>query len=153
MTKNIQHGIFYIIVLVILVLGIYGSQNSYELTGYFKLYNIKNSNDVLTLSVENYTYKQGQTIHLAGKVTHFDEGGKVNIRITDHSKNIVADFDSLLDRYGIFKYSFDIPTTFSNGKYILDAHYIGGSQIKPVTLGISISDSSKEMAYILIPFG
>ena len=153
MTRKTLSGIFYIILPIILILGIYGSQNSYELTGYYKLYNIKNSNDGLTLSVDNYTYKQGQIIHLAGKANHYNEGGKINIRITDHSKNTVANFDSLLDRYGIFKYSFDIPTTFSNGKYLLDAHYIGGSYTKPVIIGISISDNSNGMAYILIPNG
>src|SRR5437870_3690748 len=57
---------------MIVLLGIYSSQASNEMSGYFQAYNIKNSNDVLILSIDNSTYKQGQTIFILGKVNNYN---------------------------------------------------------------------------------
>ena len=102
---------------MILVLGIYGSQTSYELTGYFAPNNIKNSNDAMIISIDKSSYQQGQIINFTGKVFHYNQAGRVDIRIIDSSKKIVADFESLLNGYGIFSDSFYIPTTFLDDKY------------------------------------
>jgi plastocyanin len=135
------------------VLVIHGSQTSSEFTGYFKSNNIKNSTDSMIISIDRPSYKQGQTINFIGKVYHYNEASRVNIKITDPSKNTVADFNSFLNRFGIFTGAFDIPTSYPDGKYIIDAKYQGDSKAKPISLKMTISNFTKEMAYIYIPYG
>lgn len=137
----------------VLVLAIHGNQTSSEFTGYFKSNNIKNSSDSMIISIDKSLYKQGQTINFTGKVYHYNEASRVNIRIIDPFKNTVADFNSQLNRFGIFTGSFNIPITYSDGKYILDAKYQGDSKIQPLSLKITISNQTKEITYINIPYG
>src|SRR5437899_8380403 len=60
---------------IIFILVIYGTQSSNEIySGYFEPYKIKNSTDIMTFSIDNSTYRQGQTIYFAGQVNHFYEG-------------------------------------------------------------------------------
>jgi len=133
---------------------IHGSQTSNEFTGYFKSNNIKNSSDAMIISIDKSSYKQGQTINFTGKaLDHYNEASRINIQIIDPSKNIVANFNSLLNRFGIFSGTFDIPTTYSDGKYILDAKYQGDLKEKPLSLKITISNITKEVTYVNIPYG
>src|SRR3989441_953781 len=153
MTWNNMHKILYFVLPVILVLGIYGSQTSYQISDFFKPYNVKNSNNIMTLSIDNSTYKQGQTIYFAGKVNHYDQGAKVHLQIIDPVKNTVSDFRNLLNRAGVFSGSFPIPETFSDGKYIITAYYEGDPNKKQVSLKVNISSTPKGVVYILIPTG
>jgi len=139
---------------MILVIGIYGSQTSNELiSGYFKPYTVKNSNDIFTISIDKPAYKPDQTINILGKVNHYSEGTKVTIEITGPDKSVVGNFDSLLDRFGIFTSYYNIPGAASNGKYILSAYYDGDPHKKQVYLIINISDNQNAITYILIPQG
>lgn len=149
----LRNNIQLLLLPIILVLVIHGSQTSDEFTGYFKSNNIKNSTDSMIISIDRPSYKQGQAINFTGKVYHYNEASRVNIRITDPSKNTVADFNSLLNRFGIFTGTFDIPTSYPDGKYSIDAKYQGDSKTKPVSLKMTISNFTKEMAYIDIPYG
>src|SRR3989454_359397 len=153
MTWNNMHKILYFVLPVILVLGIYGSQTSYQISDFFKPYNVKNSNNIMTLSIDNSTYKQGQTIYFAGKVNQYDQGAKVHLQIIDPIKNTVSDFRNLLNRAGVFSGSFPIPETFSDGKYIITAYYEGDPNKKQVSLKVNISSTPKGVVYILIPTG
>src|SRR5256712_1097781 len=153
MTWNNMHKILYFVLPVILVLGIYGSQTSYQISDFFKPYNVKNSNNIMTLSIDNSTYKQGQTIYFAGKVNQYDQGAKVHLQIIDPIKNTVSDFRNLLNRAGVFSGSFPIPETFSDGKYIITAYYEGDPNKKQVSLKVNISSTPKGIVYILIPTG
>src|SRR5438552_1986825 len=153
MTWNNMHKILYFVLPVILVLGIYGSQTSYQISDFFKPYNVKNSNNIMTLSIDNSTYKQGQTIYFAGKVNHYDKGAKVHFQIIDPVKNAVSDFRNLLNRAGVFSGSFPIPETFSDGKYIITAYYEGDPGKKQVSLTVNISNIPRGVVYILIPTG
>src|SRR5437870_3229563 len=153
MTWNNMHKILYFVLPVILVLGIYGSQTSYQISDFFKPYNVKNSNNIMTLSIDNSTYKQGQTIYFAGKVNHYDQGAKVHFQIIDPVKNAVSDFRNLLNRAGVFSGSFPIPETFSDGKYIITAYYEGDPGKKQVSLTVNISNIPRGVVYILIPTG
>ena len=148
-----MHKILYFVLPVILVLGIYGSQTSYQISDFFKPYNVKNSNNIMTLSIDNSTYKQGQTIYFAGKVNQYDQGAKVHFQIIDPIKNTVSDFRNLLNRAGVFSGSFPIPETFSDGKYIITAYYEGDPNKKQVSLKVNISSTPKGVVYILIPTG
>jgi len=148
-----MHKILYFVLPVILVLGIYGSQTSYQISDFFKPYNVKNSNNIMTLSIDNSTYKQGQTIYFAGKVNQYDQGAKVHLQIIDPIKNTVSDFRNLLNRAGVFSGSFPIPETFSDGKYIITAYYEGDPNKKQVSLKVNISSTPKGVVYILIPTG
>src|SRR5712692_546461 len=95
--------ILYFALAMILALAIYGSQSSNEIySGYFEPYKIKNSTDIMTFSIDNSTYRQGQTINFAGKVNHFYEGTRVQIKIIDPFKNTIGQFGSLVNSYGIF---------------------------------------------------
>ena len=145
--------ILYLILPIILVLVVYSSQTSYELTGYFIPNNIKNYNNVMIISIDKSSYQQGQTINFTGKVYRYDQGGRIDIRIMDHSKNIITSFNSVLNSYGIFGGTFDIPTTFSNGKYTLDAKYQGDLKGKPLALNMTISNIASGIEYISIPYG
>src|SRR5205807_1883514 len=104
-------------------LGILAIHNSNETTNYFLPYNIKNSSDVLTISVSNATYMPGQTIYFLGKVNKYNENAKVHLDLSDPANKIVSDFNSLVDSHGIFSGNFIIPNSFSNGKYLLSAFY------------------------------
>src|SRR2546425_5841169 len=138
---------------MILVLVIYGSQSSNEInSGYFEPYKIKNSTDIMTFSIDNSTYRQGQTIYFAGQVNHFDEGSKVQITIIDPFKNKIAQFGSLVNRYGIFNGYFTIPGTVPNGKYLLTSYYEVDQNKKITSLSVNISTPNK-LVYISIPFG
>src|SRR3989442_1138457 len=107
----------------------------------------------MTLSIDNSTYKQGQTIYFAGKVNQYDQGAKVHLQIIDPIKNTVSDFRNLLNRAGVFSGSFPIPETFSDGKYIITAYYEGDPNKKQVSLKVNISSTPKGVVYILIPTG
>jgi len=145
---------FYLLLPVILVIGIYGSQTSNGLiSGYFKPYAVKNSNDIFTISIDKSAYKPGQTINIFGKVNHYSEGTKVTIEIIGPDKSVVGNFDSLLDRFGIFTSYYNIPDAASNGKYILSAYYDGDPKQNQVYLTINISDNQNGVAYIFIPQG
>ena len=144
--------IYFALPLVVLV-GIYSSHTSNEMSGYFQAYNIKNSNEILILSIDNSTYKQGQEISFLGKVNHYDQGAKVHIKIIDPFNNVVSDFNELINRFGIFGGSFSIPGGFSDGKYLITAFYDGDRSNKLVSLGINISDTPRGTVYISIPGG
>lgn len=153
MTIKFRNKILYILLPMILIIGIYGSQTSNELSGYLKLYAVKASNDILAISIDKSSYKPGQTISIAGKVNHFDEGTRVIIMIAGPDKSIVGNFNSFVDRYGNFVSFYDIPDTVSSGKYVLTSYYDGDSHKKQVSLVINISDDQNGIAYILIPQG
>src|SRR3989442_14262083 len=146
--------ILYFALGMILVLVIYGSQSSNEIfSGYFEPYKIKNSTDIMTFSIDNSTYRQGQTINFAGKVNNFNEGTKVQIIIIDPLKNTIAQFGSLVNRYGIFNGYYDIPGTVPNGKYLINSYYEGDQNKKIVSLSVNISFITKGLVYISIPYG
>src|SRR5439155_13499717 len=146
--------VLYFALAIILVLVIYGSQNSNEInSGYFEHYKIKNSTDIMTFSIDNSTYRQGQTIYFAGKVNNFNEGTKIQITIIDPLKNTIAQFGSLVNRYGIFNGFYDIPGTVPNGKYLINSYYEGDQNKKIVSLSVNISFITKGLVYISIPYG
>ena len=80
MTRKTRAKILYFILPMILLVGIYGSQSSYEKSGYFVPYNIKKSNGIMTMSIDNSTYEQGQTINVLGKLNHSSENVSVVIK-------------------------------------------------------------------------
>ena len=153
MTRKTMNKILYFILPMILVLGIYGSQTSYEKSGYFQPYNINKSNAIMTMSIDNSTYEQGQTINVYGKVNHSSEGVSVIMKITDPAKNVVSDFHAAADRFGIFSGFFVIPDTFSSGKYVLNAYYEGDPNKTLLSFDINISNIPYTEARIFIPFG
>src|SRR3989442_15764181 len=102
MVKKTGYKILYLILPMILLLGIYGSQISYEKSGYFEPYKIQKSNGIMTMSIDNSTYEQGQTINVLGKVNHSSENVPVEIKIIDPTKNIVGDFRGAVNQFGIF---------------------------------------------------
>jgi plastocyanin len=152
MTWIYRNKILYFILPMILVLGIYGSQTSYEKSGYFQPYGIKKSNDIMIISIDNPTYKQGQTINILGHVNHYTQGVSISLRMIDPAKNIVGNFHILVDRFGIFTGSFVIPDTFPSDKYVLNAYYEGDLKKILQSFVINISDTPTEV-HILIPFG
>src|SRR3989475_440517 len=145
--------ILYFALAVVLLVCIYSSQTSNEMTGYFQAYNIKSSNDVLILSIDNPTYRQGQTISILGKVNHYNQGAKVHIQVIDPLKNTVSDFNELVNRFGIFGGFFDISETLQDGKYLIIAYYDGDPSRKLLSLTVNISSTPKGIVYILIPTG
>src|SRR5256712_13505449 len=145
--------ILYFVLPVVLLLCIYSSQTSNEMSGYFQAYNIKNSNDVLILSIDNSTYRQGQTISILGKVNHYNQGAKVHFQVIDPLKNTVSDFNELVNRFGIFGGFFDISETLQDGKYLIIAYYDGDPSRKLLSLTVNISSTPKGIVYILIPTG
>jgi len=145
--------ILYFVLPVVLLLCIYSSQASNEMSGYFQAYNIKNSNDVLILSIDNSTYRQGQTISILGKVNHYNQGAKVHFQVIDPLKNTVSDFNELVNRFGIFGGFFDISETLQDGKYLIIAYYDGDPSRKLLSLTVNISSTPKGIVYILIPTG
>src|SRR2546427_139927 len=152
--RSLLRKILYFTLSIILVLVIYGSQSSNEIfSGYFEPYKIKNSTDIMTFSIDNSTYRQGQTINFAGKVNNFNEGTKVQIIIIDPLKNTIAHFGSLVNRYGIFNGYYDIPGTVPNGKYLINSYYEGDQNKKIVSLSVNISFITKGLVYITIPYG
>src|SRR5437870_3950302 len=153
MSWKAMDKILYFIVPMIVLLGIYCGQTSNEISGYFQPYNVKNSSDIMIISVDNSTYKQGQTIQIVGKVNDYNEGGTVQIRIVDPSRNEVSSFSGLLNEFGIFYGSFAIPETFSSGKYLINAYYEGDPNKNLITLKVNISNAPKGVVYISIPFG
>src|SRR2546427_1751475 len=153
MTPNHVDKILYFAVPMIVLLCIYSSQASNEMSGYFQAYNIKNSNDVLILSIDNSTYRQGQTISILGKVNHYNQGAKVHIQVIDPLKNTVSDFNELVNRFGIFGGFFDISETLQDGKYLINAYYDGDPSRKQLSLTVNISSTPKGIVYILIPTG
>src|SRR5439155_21756452 len=112
-----------------------------------------NSTNIMTFSIDNSTYRQGQTIYFAGQVNHFDEGAKVQITIIDPFKDKIAQFVSLLNRYGIFNGNFTIPGTVPNCKYLLTSYYELDQNKKITSLFVNISFTPKELVYISIPYG
>lgn len=142
----------YFILPVILLLGICAIHTSNEVTNYFLPYNIKNSSNILTISIANSTYMQGQTIYFIGKVNKWNENARVHVAINDPDKKIVADFNTLVDSHGIFSGLFIIPETFSNGNYLLSAYYYSDPEKKDVSLVIPINNGLSE-AYVNIPYG
>src|SRR5437899_3870354 len=151
--RNLIKKILSFALATILILAIYASQNSNEInSGYFEPYKNKNSTDIMTFSVDNSTYRQGQTIFFSGKVNHFTEGIKVQIKIIDPLKNKIAQFGSLVNRYGIFNGYFTIPGTVPNGKYLLTSYYEVDQNKKITSLSVNIS-TPKELVYISIPYG
>src|SRR5437867_799546 len=133
---------------------IYGRQSSNEIySGYFETYKIKNSTSIMTFSIDNSTYRQGQTIYFAGQVNNFNEGTKVQIIIIDPLKNTIAQFGSLVNRYGIFNGFYDIPGTVPNGKYLINSYYEGDKNKKITSLSVNISSITKGLFYISIPYG
>ena len=69
--RNLLKKILSFALATILVLAIYASQSSNEInSGYFEPYKNKSSTDIMTFSVDNSTYRQGQTIYFSGKVNH-----------------------------------------------------------------------------------
>ena len=153
MTNKYRNKIFYLLLPVILIIGIYGSQTSYEISGYFKPYTVKNSNNILTISIDKSSYKPGQTMYISGKVNHSDEGTKVNIQIVGPDKLTAGNFDTLVDRYGTFVSFYPIPDTASSGKYTLTAYYDGDPHKKQISLSTNISNIQNGISYILIPQG
>src|SRR2546427_154405 len=144
MTPNHVDKILYFAVPMIVLLGIYSSQASNEMSGYFQAYNIKSSNDVLILSIDNSTYKQGQTISILGKVNHYNQGAKVHIQVIDPLKNTVSDFNELVNRFGIFGGFFSISETLQDGKYLIIAYYDGDPSRKQLSLTVNISNKSAD---------
>jgi len=142
----------YFVLPAFLVLGIYTIQSSYELAGFFKPYSFSASNDILTLSVDKSSYKIYQTIQILGNVNHYSGGTKVAITLTDPHKLFASSFNGMLDRYGTFTTSFNIPQTFSSGNYTMTAYYDGDEHKKQVSLAINISDGSA-VSHIFIPLG
>ena len=138
---------------VIILLGIYFTQTSNEMSGYFEAFKIKNSNDVMILSIDNSTYKQGQAVSFLGKVNHYNQGAKVHFQIVDPFKNTVGDFNQLVNRFGIFGGFFPIPEEFPDGKYLINAYYDADPSRKLVSLAINIVSTPKGVVYILIPGG
>src|SRR5438445_7925391 len=126
--KKNGYKILYFVLPMILLLGIYGSQISYEKSGYFVPYNIKKSNGIMTMSIDNSTYEQGQTINVLGKVNHSSENVSVVIKIIDSTKKTVGDFHGPVNQFGIVNVFFVIPDSFSSGKYTLNAYYEGDPQ-------------------------
>ena len=107
----------------------------------------------MTFSIDNSTYRQGQTIYFAGQVNHFDEATKVQITIIDPFKNTIAQFGSLVNQFGIFNGFFTIPGTVPNGKYLLTSYYEGDQNKKIISLSVNISFTPKGVVYISIPYG
>jgi len=142
----------YFVLPAFLVLGIYTIQSSYELAGFFKPYSFSASNDILTLSVDKSSYKIYQTIQILGNVNHYSGGTKVAITLTDPHKLFASSFNGMLDRYGTFTTSFNIPQTFSSGNYTMTAYYDGDKHKTQVSLAINISDGSA-VSHIFIPLG
>src|SRR5437660_698031 len=142
----------YFILPVILVFGIYGIHTSNEANNYFLPYNMKNSSDILTISITNSTYIQGETIYFLGKVNIYNENAKVHIAISDPTSKIVADFNTLVDDHGIFSGFFTIPETYSNGNYLLSAYYYSDPEKREVSLIIPVNNGLAE-AYVNIPSG
>src|SRR3989441_1888111 len=142
----------YFVLPAILILGIYTIQSSYELAGFFKPYSFSASNDILTLSIDKSSYKIYQTIQILGNVNHYSGGTKVAITLTDPHKLFASSFNGMLDRYGTFTTSFNIPQTFSSGNYTMTAYYDGDTHKTQVSLPINISDGSA-VSHIFIPLG
>src|SRR5437899_906655 len=152
--RNLIKKILSFALATILVLAVYSTQSSNEInSGYFEPYKNKNSTDIMTFSVDNSTYRQGQTIFFSGKVNHFTEGIKVQIKIIDPLKNTIAEFGSLVNRYGIFNGYYSIPATVTNGKYLITSYYEGDQNRKLTSLSVNISFTPKGLFYISIPFG
>jgi len=145
--------ILYFVLPVIVLLGIYSSQASNETSGYFQAYNVKNSNDIMILSIDNSTYRQGQIISFIGKVNHYNQGAKVHFQIIDPFKNTVSDFNELINRFGIFGGSFPVSDALPDGKYLITTYYDGDPSRKLVSISINISSTPKGIVYILIPGG
>jgi plastocyanin len=150
---KVRGKILYLVLPMILVFSIYDCQTSYEFSGYFKPNNVKKSNDVFTISIDKSSYKIGQTINISGKVNRFDEGTKVNFAITGPDNSNVSKFSSLVNRYGIFTSSYNIPDTSSIGNYTLSTYYDGDPNKKQISLGINISTNQNGIVNILIPQG
>src|SRR6267143_1283108 len=108
MTRTMNKTLYFILPMILL-LGIYGSQISYEKSGYFEPYKIQKSNGIMTMSIDNSTYKQGQTINVLGKVNHSSENVSVDIKIIDPTKNTVGDFHGQVNKFGIFTIFYVIP--------------------------------------------
>ena len=102
MVKKTGDKILYFMIPMILLLGIYGSQISYEKSGYFEPYKIQKSNGIMTMSIDNTIYEQGQTINVLGKVNHSSENVSVVLKIIDPTKKIVGDFHGPVNQFGIF---------------------------------------------------
>jgi len=148
-----MNKILYFVLPMILLLGIYGSQTSYEKGGYFVPYYVKQSNTIMTMSLENSTYEQGETINVYGKINHSSEGVSVLMKIIDPAKNVVGDFHAATDRFGIFTQFFVIPDTFPSGKYVLTAYYEGDPKKTLLSFEINISNTPTGETRIFIPFG
>src|SRR5438309_3724644 len=111
-----RNKILYFILPIILVLGIYGAQASYEKSGYFEPLHVQKSNAIMVMSLDSSNYKQGQIMNVTGKVTQITEGVAVSMTIIDPTKNVVASFHAATDRFGIFTQFYAIPDTFPSGK-------------------------------------
>src|SRR2546428_9225611 len=142
----------YFVLPAILILGIYTIQSSFEIAGLFKPYSFSASNDILTLSVDKSSYKIYQTIQILGNVSHYYQGTKVDITLTEPDKLVASSFNGMLDRYGTFTTSFNVPQTCSSGRYTMTAYYDGDEHKKQVSLAINISDGSA-VSHIFIPLG
>jgi plastocyanin len=144
--------ILYTVLPVILVLGIYGIHSSYELNEYFQPLKVKNSTDIMTISIPGSSYKQGQAIHIYGQVNNYNEGVSVIIQILYPDKNTLDDIYGTVDKSGIFDGSYTIPETAPNGKYVVSAYYDADPYKKATSLKITIYNGIKEF-HILIPVG
>ena len=144
--------IIFLLIIIIPALGIYTAQFSHGTIRDFHLYPLKTSNDILAISVDNSTYKQGETVQIAGTINTFNEGARVNIKILSSDQTIVSDSDALLNRDGIFREGFLIPQEFSNGQYTIKAYYKGDLKRNEVSLEITINNGLSEV-YVNIPFG
>ncbi|HYL65695.1 MAG TPA: plastocyanin/azurin family copper-binding protein, partial [Nitrosopumilaceae archaeon] len=153
MTLMNRNKILYFVLPMILVLGIYGTQISYEKSGYFVPLHIEKSNSIMIVSIDNSNFKQGQSMNVTGKVNHSTEGVSVLMQIIDPTNKVVGDFHSAVNRFGIFNQFFNIPDTFSSGKYILTAYYEGDPKKTLLSFNINISNTPYGQVYILIPFG
>src|SRR3989442_11593736 len=153
MTRKTRAKILYFILPMILLLGIYGSQTSYENSGYFEPYKIQKSIVIMTISIDNSTYEQGQTINVLGKVNHSSQNVSVVIKIIDSTKKTVGDFHGPVNQFGIVNVFFVIPDSFSSGKYTLNAYYEGDPQKTLLSFDIIISNTPTGVTHISIPFG
>jgi plastocyanin len=143
---------FYFILPVFLILGICAIPTSSEVNNYFLPYNIKNSSNILTISIENSTYIQGQTINFIGKVNNWNEGARVHVGLNDPGNKTIGDFNTLVDSHGIFSGFFNIPKSSSNGNFLLSAYYYSDPAKQEVTLVIPVNNGLREV-YVKIPSG
>jgi len=128
---------------------VYGQEIPEEFYQTFVLYENKVSNEEITLSSNNSTYRAGDYGTLLGIVSMYQPGEQVLIKIIGPDGSIVSEINVTPTRDSFFKVQQQIPPEAPPGNYKIKAKYT--QQGKPVELSILLQAEESGKTFVNIP--